>query len=185
MENTKTKFTTKELTKVALFSALIAVGAFISIPLGAIPITFQNFFVIMAGLLLAPSSAFSSVLIYTLLGLVGLPIFSGFKGGPQYVFMPSFGFIIGFIIGAYVISKLIEKVGMDNPVKIFLVLIVGELIFYAIGLPYMYYVLSSMGKAPSSLMAVLSMGMIPFLPGDIAKMIVATLIAPSIKKAIK
>ena len=97
---------TKDLTKTALLAALIAIGAFISIPIGPIPFTLQNFFVFMAGLLLLPEYAALSVLSYVLLGLVGLPIFSGFKGGINYIFSPTFGFLIAFIIGAFVISKL-------------------------------------------------------------------------------
>ncbi|WBW50482.1 biotin transporter BioY [Peptoniphilus equinus] len=175
--------TTSRLTRIALFTALIAVGAFISVPIGAVPITFQNFFVIMAGLLLAPADAFLSVLIYMLLGLIGLPIFAGFRGGLQSVFSPSFGFIPGFAVGAYVIAKLTQ--GETRPIRLFLATVVGELIFYAVGLPYLYYILQSMSKAPESFYALLAIGVIPFIPGDLFKMVICSVITPKIKKAIK
>ena len=176
---------TKSITKIAIFTALICVGAFISIPMYPVPITLQNFFVFMAGLLLTPMEAFLSILVYIILGLIGLPVFAGFTGGIQSVFTkPTFGFLIAFAIGAAVIAKFTKDT--TDRKKIFLVLLLSEVIFYVIGLPYMYAVLKLViGKAPQGLYAVLSMGLIPFIPGDIIKMIVATLIAPKIKKALK
>lgn len=176
------KLNTNSIVRSALFSALIAIGALITIPMGAVPITFQNFFVIMAGLLLTPAEAFLSVLIYTLLGLAGLPIFSGFRGGISYVFMPSFGFIIGFIVGAYVIAKILEN--NFSFTRMFVAIIIGEIIFYAFGLPYMTYMLGRMGNTPESLYNIFKLGMIPFIPGDILKMVIALIISPKIKKAI-
>ncbi|MBP2026161.1 biotin transporter BioY [Peptoniphilus stercorisuis] len=178
------KNNTKSLTRIAIFTALICVGAFISIPMYPVPITLQNFFVFMAGLLLSPVEAFLSVLIYIILGLVGVPIFSGFTGGIQSVFKPTFGFLIAFAIGGYLISKLTKDTISRK--KIFITLIIAEILFYLIGLPYLYLILKFyIGKAPESLMAVLSMGLIPFIPGDIIKMIVATAITPKIKKALQ
>ena len=86
-----TKNTTR-IVRIALFTALICVGAFISVPIGPVPISFQNFFVIMAALLLPAKDAALSVLIYLLIGLAGLPVFAQFTGGLQTVFKPSFGF---------------------------------------------------------------------------------------------
>ncbi|MGI5949426.1 biotin transporter BioY [Peptoniphilus sp.] len=174
---------TKDLTKMALFVALIAVGAFISIPIGPVPFSLQNFFVFMAGLLLTPVQAFLTVLVYVLLGLIGIPIFAGFTGGFQYVFSPTFGFLISFIIGAYVISKLAykeEKFG-----KIMAVLILAEVIFYAIALPYFYLIMKNVNGNPMALNKIMSMAMIPFIIPDIAKAVVAALIAPRIRKSIK
>ena len=178
------KTNTKSITRIAIFTALICVGAFISIPMYPVPITLQNFFVFMAGLLLSPTEAILSVLVYILLGLIGLPIFSGFTGGVQSVFKPTFGFLIAFAIGSALISKMVGE--STNRKRIFISLIVAEILFYAIGLPYMVLVLKYyIGSTPESLMAVLSMGLIPFLPGDILKMIIATIITPKIKNGLK
>lgn len=73
--------TSKELTRIALSTALIAIGAFITIPLGPVPFTLQTLFVILAGLFLKPSHAGLSAFLYMLIGLIGVPIFAGFSGG--------------------------------------------------------------------------------------------------------
>lgn len=176
-------FSNYSLTKIALFVALISIGAFISVPMYPVPITFQNFFVIMAALLLTPIEAFTTVVVYILLGLVGLPIFSGLRGGLSYVFVPSFGFLIGFAIGAYVISKIVENNFSKN--NIILSMIVGEIIFYIVGLTYMYFCLKHLNKLPDNFITLFKIGMIPFIPGDIIKMVIALLIAPRIKEYIK
>ncbi|MDO5715198.1 MAG: biotin transporter BioY [Tissierellia bacterium] len=177
-----TKFKTKDLTMIALFTALIAIGAFISIPIGPVPFTMQNFFVFMAGLLLLPQHAFTSVLLYVLLGLIGLPIFAGFHGGPSMIFQPTFGFLIGFIVGAYIISKIAyhsPRLG-----TIVMALLLGEIVFYLIGLPYMYLYFNHMIHTPTDFSAILSMGLIPFIIPDMVKLGIATLVAPRLFKAI-
>lgn len=172
------KIKTRDITKIALLVALIAVGAFISIPIGPVPFTLQNFFVFMTGLLLIPKLAGLSVLIYVLIGLIGLPVFAGFTGGPQMIFAPTFGFLISFIIAAILISKL--AYGEKSFIKILGVLILAEVVFYAIGLPYMYMVLTKINGTPMTLKSTLTVGMIPFLVPDLLKAVIAALIAPKI-----
>ena len=176
------KIKTKDITKIALLVALIAVGAFISIPLGPVPFTLQNFFVFMTGLLLTPFYAGLTVFIYVLLGLIGIPLFAGFSGGFQTVFSPTFGFLISFIIGAAFISKFAH--GEKNFGKIMIVLVLAEVIFYAIGLPYMYYILNNVMGSSINVSKMFSIGMIPFIIPDMIKAIVAAIIAPRILKAL-
>ncbi|MBU5668920.1 biotin transporter BioY [Peptoniphilus sp. MSJ-1] len=176
------KIKTKDMTKVALLVALIAVGAFISIPIGPVPFTLQNFFVFMTGLLLTPGLAALTVFIYVLLGLIGVPILAGFTGGLQSVFKPSFGFLIAFIIGAYLISKL--AYGEKDFKKIMIVLIIAEVVFYVIGIPYMYVILNNVLGNPMGVSKVLALGMTPFIIPDLIKAVVAAIIAPKIKQAI-
>ena len=92
---------TKGVIYCGLFTALIAVGAFIKIPIPVVPFTLQYLFTMLAGLLLGSRLGTVSVLSYMLLGLAGLPIFSE-GGGLWYVFKPSFGYIIGFAVGTFV-----------------------------------------------------------------------------------
>lgn len=94
---------TKTLIYCSLFTALIAAGAFIKIPVPVVPFTLQYLFTMLAGLLLGSKRGTISVVAYMLLGLAGLPIFSE-GGGLWYVFKPSFGYIIGFCLGTYVLS---------------------------------------------------------------------------------
>ncbi|MBS4883012.1 biotin transporter BioY [Peptoniphilus gorbachii] len=176
------KIKTRDITKIALLVALIAVGAFISIPIGPVPFTLQNFFVFMTGLLLTPFYAGLTVFIYVLLGLIGIPIFAGFTGGYQSFLKPSFGFLIAFIIGAAFISKFAH--GEKNFGKIMVVLVLAEVIFYAIGLPYMYVILNYVMGNSMDVAKVFSIGMIPFIIPDMAKAVVAAIIAPRILKAL-
>ena len=119
-----------------------------------------------------------------MLGVVGLPIFAGGSGGPSSFFAPSFGFVLGFMLIAPIISVLSSKIDIKNFVKSFSILLVAEVILYALGLVYMYYMLKRLGTDLGTVTAVLQAGLIPFIPGDIAKMLIAVLIAPRIKKAI-
>lgn len=90
----------KDLTLMALFAALTAVGAFITIPVPPVPFSLQIFFAILAGALLGSRRGAISVGVYVLLGLCGLPVFT--KGaGLSYIFQPTFGYLAGFILGAW------------------------------------------------------------------------------------
>ena len=92
---------TKSMIYCGLFTALIAAGAFIKIPVPVVPFTLQYLFTMLAGLFLGSRKGMISVVAYMLLGLAGLPIFSE-GGGIWYIFKPSFGYIIGFCLGTYV-----------------------------------------------------------------------------------
>lgn len=113
-------------------------------------------------------------IVYILLGLIGLPIFSGFTGGPQAIVRPSFGFLIGFIFAAYIVGKIVEK---DNsPSKIWLAAIIGTMVIYIFGLPYMYYILNVVMVKGLPFITILKMGLLLFIPGDIVKLILASVV---------
>ena len=97
----------KDLTLMALFAALTAVGAFITIPVPPVPFSLQIFFAILAGALLGSRRGAISVAVYVLLGLCGLPVFT--KGaGLSYIFQPTFGYLAGFILGAWLCGRIVE-----------------------------------------------------------------------------
>ena len=98
---------TKSMIYCGLFTALIAAGAFIKIPVPVVPFTLQYLFTMLAGLFLGSRRGMISVVAYMLLGLAGLPIFSE-GGGIWYIFKPSFGYIIGFCLGTYVTGLIAE-----------------------------------------------------------------------------
>lgn len=83
----------KQITYIALFSSLIAIGAFIKIPVGNVPFTLQPLFVMLSALVLDKKSAIYSVLIYIIIGLIGIPIFAR-GGGIGYIFQPTFGYLL-------------------------------------------------------------------------------------------
>lgn len=95
-----------KITICALFCALIIIGTFIKIPIPPVPVTLQTLFVILAGLVAGAKLGTVSVVVYALLGLAGLPIFSGGSGGIGYIVTPTFGYIIGFVIAAYSAGKI-------------------------------------------------------------------------------
>ena len=106
-ETAKRKISTKDLAILPVFSVLTAVGAFIRIPIGVVPVSLQTVFVVISALLLG-KKAFYAQLIYVLLGLLGLPVFTG-GGGIGYVFTPTFGYLLGFMAAAYFMGALREK----------------------------------------------------------------------------
>lgn len=174
------KLNIKDITQIGIFAALTAIGAFISIPIGPVPISLQTFFVLLSGIILGSRKAILSQIVYVMLGLIGLPIFAGFSGGFQTVFKPSFGFIIGFIIAAYFVGKIAEK--KSKSIKCMsIAVLVGSLIIYIVGLPYMYYILNIILSKNLDIIQIMKIGMFMFIPGDILKAIVAVLIGKKLQ----
>ena len=129
------KLKTKELTTCALFAALIAIGAFIKVdiplPMYTMHFTFQWFFVLMAGFLLGAKLATVSVIVYLSIGLVGVPVFAA-GGGPAYIFRPGFGFLLGFVLAAFVIGTITEKVGKNHKGMFLMASVAGLVTYYTI-----------------------------------------------------
>lgn len=171
------KLSTKNMTLVAMFTGLTAVGAFISIPVGPVPISLQSLFVILSGLIIGPKLGALSQIVYIFLGLIGLPIFAGFSGGPQSVMTPSFGFIIGFVFAAYIVGVIAHSGHGISSKRIWIGSLVGTVVVYLFGLPYMYYMLNIVMGQGLSFAAITQMGCLLFLPGDFAKFIIASLVA--------
>ncbi|NCC54715.1 MAG: biotin transporter BioY, partial [Erysipelotrichia bacterium] len=103
------KLSIKSMCLCSLFAVLIAVGAFIKIPISIVPITLQTLFVVLAGIILGKRDAFISVLLYIVIGLIGIPVFAN-GGGIAYVLQPSFGYLLGFMLVAYFIGYFSESV---------------------------------------------------------------------------
>ena len=167
----------RTMTRVALFAALTAVGAFIRIPLGYSSITLQTFFTAMAGCVLGPWYGALSQLVYVALGLVGLPIFTQ-GGGIGYLVQPTCGFLIGLIPAAWVIGRIAGR--KPEPKQIVPACLLGYGVLYAIGVPYMALILNTFLGKGMGLSAIMWAGMIPFLPGDMIKILCITLLMPPI-----
>jgi biotin transport system substrate-specific component len=121
----------------------------------------------------------SSQIIYVMLGVIGLPVFAGFKAGIGILFGPTGGFLFGFIISAYVIGKIIEVKKEKNFFYYFLAGIIGTIILYIIGITQLSLV-TGIGIKKA-----ITVGMLPFLPGDILKIIAASFIASKLKPIIE
>lgn len=181
------KLTVKELILTALFTALMAAGAFIRIPFPLLPVTLQTFICALAGIILGPRLGAISMTVYTLLGLAGVPIFAK-GGGITYVFDTSFGFILGFIAGAAVIGKissLQKKPSLLNNLK---ALMPGLVVIYVIGIVYMLLIMRVyMGNEQASLIFLLGANL-PYIIKDIVLYIIIAVagvsILPAIRKAL-
>ena len=167
----------RTMTRVARFAALTAVGAFIRIPLGYSSITLQTFFTAMAGCVLGPWYGALSQLVYVALGLVGLPIFTQ-GGGIGYLMQPTCGFLIGLIPAAWVIGRIAGR--KPEPKQIVPACLLGYGVLYAIGVPYMALILNTFLGKGMGFSAIMWAGMIPFLPGDMIKILCITLLMPPI-----
>jgi len=169
------KMNIRQMTLISLFAALTAVGGFISIPLYPVPLTLQTLFTLLAAMTMGSVMGASSQIIYILLGIIGLPVFAGFKAGIGILFGTTGGFLFGFIISAYVIGKIVELKKEKNIFYYFLAGIIGTIILYIIGITQLSLV-TGIGIKKAIIV-----GMLPFLPGDILKIIAASFIARKFK----
>jgi biotin transport system substrate-specific component len=154
------------LILVAMFASLTAIGAFIKIPTPVVPLTLQIMFVFLAGCLLGSKQGGLSQLVYVGVGLVGFPVFTG-GGGLTYIFKPTFGYLVGFIIAAYVIGKLVEGKKTPSFKDFFIANMIGLAFVYICGIIYLYISLNIWIAQPTSLWAVLVMGFFTSIPADV------------------
>lgn len=167
----------KSMVYAALMAALTAVGAYIAVPIGPVPIVLQNLFVMLAGLLLGSRWGLISIAVYLLAGAVGLPVFAGGTGGIGKFVGPTGGYLLGFAAAAYLIGFISER-GRGRVAIDIGAMIVGTLVIYLFGVSWLKVVT---GMSVSKAMAV---GMFPFLPGDILKIAAAVPIARAIRPII-
>ena len=174
--NTKTK----SMVYCGLFTALIAVGAFIKVPVPVVPFTLQYLFTMLAGLLLGAKRGAIAVLAYMLLGLAGLPIFTE-GGGLWYLLKPSFGYIIGFVIGTYVTGRIAETVPKKTIPHYLIANLAGLAIVYASGMSYYYVICNYVINTPIALWPLFLYCFILAVPGDIALSVVGAVIAKRVR----
>ncbi len=175
---------TKKIILAGLFTALSALGAFIRIPLPYVPIVLQGFFVILAGLILGSKWGFLSQLAYLIIGLAGIPIFTN-GGGIGYVLQPTFGYLMGYALGAFVTGFIVEKSKAKNIKTYLLASFACIMAIYLIGVPYLAVIMHFViGNETAVSYAVVS-GFLITLPGDIIKALLAAFIGIRLSKTIK
>lgn len=167
----------KAMMLAALFAALTASVSPINIPLGftPVPITLQTIIVLLSGALLGPASGALSQALYVLVGAIGLPVFAGGKGGLGALLGPTGGYLFGFIAASYVVGKISNLKEKPSLKRLVLAMATGTLVIYAFGLSW---ALVSTGM---SFNEILVGWVLPFIAGDVIKMLAAALIA---KKAL-
>jgi len=163
----------------AIFTALIAASAFITIPVGPVPIVLTNIFIILSGMLCGPWIGASSVLTYLILGAIGFPVFAGGSAGFAKLVGPTGGYLIGYLLAAFVVGFLFrpsKKTSKRNK-AIFAIcsaLIAGAVIY----VPGLLWLKSSLSMNWTT---TLQVGLIPFIPGYFIKSAVAAALAYNLK----
>ncbi len=159
--------------------ALLVIGAYVSIPLRPVPITFQDAFVVLTPLLFG-STAYIAILAYLLLGLVGLPIFAGGVSGMVALSGPTGGFLAGFLLASIVIGAIAEHWHWRSRWRD-LILAEGSLIFiYVPGALWLWHVLLLRGGAAEAAL----LGLVPIIALDVAKMAVVAVLARPLRSAL-
>lgn len=171
----KTKLSVPQVTVIGVMAAVTCILGPLSIPIGVVPISFTNLAIYLAMYALGCKKGTISYLIYLCIGLIGVPVFSAFSSGPAKLFGPTGGYLIGFILMAVISGIFIDKF----PGKWYLHFIgmaAGTGICYVLGSIWLAY------QAHMTFAAALGAGVIPFIPGDLMKIIIAMLAGPQIRK---
>jgi len=163
----------------SLFGALTAVGAFILVPLPPVPVTMQTLFVDLAGALLGGYLGALSQVVYLLLGVIGLPVFAGGKAGAGVLIGPTGGYLFGFVLGAYVIGRLVSLRREPGLLWLMGSMAVGTAIVYTLGTLQLMAV-ARLGPAQAVAVALL-----PPLPGDLVKLSLAALISRRVRDRVR
>ena len=167
----------QQLAVIGVMAAVICILAPFSIPIGVVPISFTNLAVYIAIYVLGSRKGTISYLIYLLIGLVGVPVFSGFTSGPGKLFGPTGGYLIGFAFMALISGIFIDR--FSNKMYLcFVGMVLGTAVCYLLGTIWLAY------QAGLSFQSALAAGVVPFIPGDLIKIVIAMIIGPQMRKAL-
>ena len=162
----------RKMAYASLFAALMAVGAYIRVPLpfSPVPITMQVLFVLLAGAMLGARWGTISTVVYILLGIVGLPVFSGGSSGLGVLLGPTGGYLVGFVVAAFAVGT---SLGGREPglVATGAYMFLGIFIIYLFGASYLMY------AAALTFSQTMALGVIPFIPGGVIKVVLASVIS--------
>ena len=159
---------TKKLVYCALFAALVGIASLISIPIQPIPVNMGILTVLLAGGLLGKKYGTISIIVYIFMGILGVPVFAGFRGGVSIIVGPTGGYIMGYLIIAFLTGWIYEKTKKARYTVP--VMIISILLCYFVGTLWYCYILDS-GFIPALTLCVL-----PFIPGDALKIVLAVLL---------
>lgn len=164
----------QKMVLTALFTALIIAGSYIALPVGPVPVVLATLFILLAGMLLGFRSGLAAVGVYLLLGAVGLPVFSGGKGGFATFMGPTGGYLAGYLLSAGVSGLIVgptKRGGQAGLLRRVIAALAGTAIIYLPGLPWLKHSLGM--EWPQALAA----GLTPFILGDALKAISAVILA--------
>lgn len=183
MTETKKNFlTVQDMVLIAVFTALIAICSWITIP-AQVPFTLQTFAIFVTAGMLGTKRGTLSVVIYILLGLVGVPVLAGFSGGPGVVIGPTGGYLLGFIFSALIIGvcmSIAERKSETVKLVITVIgMIFGDAVCFVVGTVWFMIVTNT------SLIASMTLCVVPFIIPDLVKIVVATIIVNRMKKYVQ
>jgi biotin transport system substrate-specific component len=169
------------LTLTALFAALIAAGTFVSIPVpfSPVPIVLQNLFVVLAGLILGPAMGTAAVGLYLAAGIIGAPVFAGASGGIACFAGPTGGFLVGYLLAGLTAGL---AAGFPRPEqkisrrRLVMAVAAGFLVVYVPGVAWLRIYIGG------NWAAALTAGLVPFIPGDIIKAVIAAVVSPRLRR---
>lgn len=165
----------QQLTVIGVMAAVTCILAPFSLPIGPVPISLTNLAIYFSLYVLGMKKGTASYLVYLLIGFIGVPVFSGFTSGPEKLFGPTGGYLVGFIPMALIAGAFIDRF-TSRRIVCFLGMAAGTLVCYGFGTAWLAC------QANLGWKAALFAGVIPFLPGDIIKMLMAAALGPQIRK---
>lgn len=173
----KHSINTYQLTATALMAAVLCALASMSITIGIVPISLATFVIYLDAYILGSRMATVSTFIYLLLGLVGLPVYSGFSSGPAKLFGPTGGYLFGYLFLAFISGWFIERFPKNKILHI-VGMVIATAVLYTLGTCWLAF--QAHMDARTALMA----GVIPFLLGDAIKIVVNVIVGPALRKRI-
>lgn len=170
----RTRTWVAELALVTAGAALVALSAQVIIPLPftPVPLTGQTFAVLLVGAGFGSRRGLASLCLYLLIGVAGFPVFAGGAGGAEYLTAPTAGYLIGMVAAASLLGRLAERGWDRRPGPALGMMALGSLVIYAFGLLWLGH---SLGVGPTE---AFRLGALPFLPGDIVKLLLASAALP-------
>lgn len=177
-ETKQSSLTVRQMATIALISALMCLLGPLSIPIGAVPISMTNFVIFIAVFLLGVKLGTISYCLYLLIGMAGLPVFSGYSGGLAKLAGPTGGYLVGFIFTA-LISGIFIKKSHGKIIITVLGMAIGMLVAYLFGTAWFVI------EARCSVWYALTVCVFPFLIGDAVKILIASKICPLILRPLR
>ena len=176
MEKTKSKITTRSMAVTALMAAVLCIIGPLAIPIGPVPLSLALVGVFLSAYILGYKKGTLAVAIYILIGTVGLPVFSGFAGGPAKLLGPTGGYIAGYILTALISGLFAER--FESWYLHILGMVLGLFLCYALGTAWFMF------SMKVTLAEALATCVLPFVLFDLIKIALALLLGASVKKAL-
>ena len=169
------KLTTYQMAVTALMAAVMCVLGPLTVPIGAVPISLANFVICLTAWLLGPKFGTLSVAVYLCIGLIGVPVFSGYGAGLAKLAGPTGGYLVGYLLLALIGGLFIEK-SNGNPVVSGIGLVLGDAACYVLGTAWFVFQMQcELGYA-------LSVCVYPFIALDLAKIVVSCVVGALLRK---